>query len=92
VPALHGISKRSCTAAVDHSRAIASGVHRDEPAVPAPMMHAPSDNPADPWRLRLERVREKLASTGWSAHRNVPPRDQTATAYGHVAKVMTETG
>jgi hypothetical protein len=55
---------------------------------------------ADPWRLRLERVRGKIDFDGLervSTQRlldllELPQRERTAGAYRHLAKLMTELG
>jgi hypothetical protein len=61
---------------------------------------AETAKPADPWRLRLERVHgkvefdglERVSSQALLDFLEVPQRQRTAGSYRHLAKVMTELG
>ena len=61
---------------------------------------ATAAKPADPWRLRLERVRGKIDFDGLERISTqtlldileIPQRKRTAGTYRHLAKLMTELG
>jgi hypothetical protein len=61
---------------------------------------AETAKPADPWRLRLERVRgttgfdglERISTQTLMNILEVPQRQRTAGTYRHLAKVMAELG